>query len=45
MAVPSDISSDGVDAEVSVGDLESSDEGLDCKPGDPRVSCAADSRI
>jgi hypothetical protein len=45
MALASDIPSDGVDAEVSVGDLESSDEGVDCKPGDPRVSCAADSRI
>jgi hypothetical protein len=45
MAIPSDAPSDDVDAEVSVGDLESSDEDIDCKTGDPRVSCAADSRI
>ena len=45
MAIPLDMPSDGVDAEVSVGDLESSDESLECKPGDQRAACAIDANI
>jgi hypothetical protein len=45
MAIPLDMPSDGVDAEVSVGDLEASDESLECKPGDQRAACAIDANI
>jgi hypothetical protein len=45
MAVPLDMPSDSIDAEVSVGDLENSDESLECKPGDQRAVCAIDANI
>jgi cytoskeletal protein CcmA (bactofilin family) len=45
MAIPLDMPSDGVDAEVSVGDLEASDESLECKPGDQRAACTIDANI
>jgi hypothetical protein len=45
MAIASDMPSADVDAEVSVGDLESSDESLECKPGDQRAACATGAKI
>jgi hypothetical protein len=45
MAKPGDESNESVDAEVSVGDLEESDQELECKSGDQRAICSTNSNI
>jgi hypothetical protein len=45
MAKPGEESTESVDAEVSVGDLEESDQNLECKPGDQRAVCSTNSNI
>jgi hypothetical protein len=45
MAKSGEESTESVDAEVSVGDLEESDQNLECKPGDQRAVCSTNSNI
>ena len=45
MARPAEESNESVDAEVSVGDLEESNQNLECKPDDQRAVCSTNSNI